>query len=102
MLLYFSPQQFWGTHVYFFINMFWILRFKAPDVWAQDFYLDYVFVSGVHSADIYPSVVVKILSLPDFPTLSFPAKIWLEQVSPTELQDLHRFWMDYRFICSRK
>lgn len=78
---------FGGLTLYFFINMlFGFLAFKAPDVWAPRFlfFVIMFFVSGsTFPLDIYPSVVVKILSFTPFPYLIFfPAKMWLEQLSP--------------------
>lgn len=75
-----------GLTLYFFINMiFGLIAFWAPDVWAPRFlfFVIMFFISGsTFPLDIYPSVVVKILSFTPFPYLIFfPAKLWLEQVS---------------------
>lgn len=77
---------FGGLTLYFFINMlFGFLAFWAPDVWAPRFlfFVIMFFVSGsTFPLDIYPPIVVKILSFTPFPYLIFfPAKLWLEQVS---------------------
>lgn len=77
---------FGGLTLYFFINMlFGLFAFWVPDVWAPRFlfFIIMFFVSGsTFPLDIYPEIVVKILSFTPFPYLIFfPAKIWLEQIS---------------------
>ena len=80
-----------GLFTYFFFSFtISVLAFWTQEVWATRFLLEFVFLQLLSGAlfplDAFPEIVRKVAVLTPFPYLIFfPARIWLEQVSLSEI-----------------
>jgi ABC-2 type transport system permease protein len=77
---------FGGLLLYYYFNLlFGFIGFWSPDIWAPRFMFMMLlqFTTGwFFPLDIFPSVIVKILSFTPFPYfLFFSTQIWLEKLS---------------------